>query len=132
MLALRVPRRITVCTVVARHADRVRAIPGPVGLDAFECNRCGEMSSGLDTQGPIGPLPSLRNAFVSIIVAAMIEREALNRAKMMRKGAPVVPPRGLAVLRNNALSNYLILKDFGAGDAIRTRDPNLGKVMLYP
>ena len=24
------------------------------------------------------------------------------------------------------------IRKFGAGDAIRTRDPNLGKVMLYP
>ena len=23
-------------------------------------------------------------------------------------------------------------KEFGAGDGIRTHDPNLGKVMLYP
>ena len=30
-------------------------------------------------------------------------------------------------------SKYLIfLRDFGAGEAIRTPDPNLGKVMLYP
>ena len=27
---------------------------------------------------------------------------------------------------------YIICKKIGAGDANRTRDPNLGKVMLYP
>ena len=32
-----------------------------------------------------------------------------------------------------AFSNYLIfLKKTGAGEAIRTLDPNLGKVVLYP
>jgi hypothetical protein len=31
------------------------------------------------------------------------------------------------------LHNYLIeLPKFGAGDGIRTHDPNLGKVVLYP
>ena len=28
--------------------------------------------------------------------------------------------------------HFVFLMKFGAGDAIRTRDPNLGKVMLYP
>ncbi len=28
---------------------------------------------------------------------------------------------------------YVVVKDrIGAGDGIRTRDPNLGKVVLYP
>ena len=27
---------------------------------------------------------------------------------------------------------FLKKEDFGAGDGIRTHDPNLGKVMLYP
>jgi hypothetical protein len=29
-------------------------------------------------------------------------------------------------------SNTEIQEDFGAGEGIRTLDPNLGKVMLYP
>ena len=28
--------------------------------------------------------------------------------------------------------HFVFLMKSGAGDAIRTRDPNLGKVMLYP
>ena len=36
-------------------------------------------------------------------------------------GEPVLPTDGLK-----------ILEEIGAGEAIRTPDPNLGKVMLYP
>ena len=34
--------------------------------------------------------------------------------------------------RRAALKSLKILRDFGAGEGIRTLDPNLGKVVLYP
>ena len=36
------------------------------------------------------------------------------------------------VVYANSLSNGFVFDDFGAGDEIRTHDPYLGKVMLYP
>ena len=34
--------------------------------------------------------------------------------------------------RRAALIHLKYLRDFGAGEGIRTLDPNLGKVVLYP
>ena len=42
-----------------------------------------------------------------------------DQAQIVQRPKTKRPPRGTAVL-------------IGAGDEIRTHDPNLGKVMLYP
>ena len=34
--------------------------------------------------------------------------------------------------RRTALNRFIFLKKTGAGEGIRTLDPNLGKVVLYP
>ena len=41
-------------------------------------------------------------------------------------------PLSTSALTVKYTKSIIILKKFGAGDGIRTHDPNLGKVVLYP
>jgi hypothetical protein len=47
-----------------------------------------------------------------------------SRSTLARWHAPLLP--------GNRLSQRRMSKKIGAGDGIRTHDPNLGKVVLYP
>jgi hypothetical protein len=42
------------------------------------------------------------------------------------------PETTKAVLRRPIRNSLTYLREFGAGEGIRTLDPNLGKVVLYP
>ena len=52
----------------------------------------------------------------------------LERETRFVSGHRVVATLGEAT---NSNKNYYLLFKFGAGNEIRTRDPNLGKVVLY-
>ncbi len=56
------------------------------------------------------------------------------RCQLLPSGSAVVPPlAGVATEPNRPVRKCLIfLKKTGAGEGIRTLDPNLGKVVLYP
>ena len=42
------------------------------------------------------------------------------------------PETTMAALRRPSRKTLISLRKFGAGEGIRTLDPNLGKVVLYP
>ena len=94
-------------------------------------------------QSDFGPVLRIRTGCrrAGIRVAFTKIREPVGTAEdqllQLPEGLEIAPVRPLAAsvwapesaLTYNVLGN---LKNTGAGDANRTRDPNLGKVMLYP
>ena len=74
-------------------------------------------SSGLGTRMPKAAEGPLRFAFCCFPHASPAFASASGKQKTV--------PR-------DRFKHLNFLRKLGAGDAIRTRDPNLGKVMLYP
>ncbi len=68
-----------------------------------------------------------------MVSSANAAPEAIRRQLLPVGSAVVPPPAAVATEPNRPIRKYLIfLKKIGAGEGIRTLDPNLGKVVLYP
>ena len=64
-----------------------------------------------------------------MVSSANASPEAIRRQLLPIGSAVVPPPAAVATEPNRPIRKYLILlKNFGAGEGIRTLDPNLGKV----
>ena len=55
-----------------------------------------------------------------------------QRDKVQTRAVWETTKTGLAACRNVSPLWAAIVEEFGAGEGIRTLDPNLGKVVLYP
>ncbi len=69
----------------------------------------------------------------TLVSSANAVPEAIRR-QLLPTGSAVVPqPDAVATEPSHQVRKYLLfLKKTGAGEGIRTLDPNLGKVVLYP
>ncbi len=63
-------------------------------------------------------------------VAHIVNRETLERARRFER--PTLTLARLCSTPELRPQPMTVPTNFGAGEAIRTPDPNLGKVMLYP
>ena len=101
-----------------RHPD-VRALPWPKTVTGLRGD-CAAMGVTGDHDSAGGFLTRFASARGGPLPQVLAQRKKNYR------------PQCEGAARRQPLNRLISIGDFGAGDEIRTHDPNLGKVMLYP
>ena len=81
------------------------------------------------------PFPNCRSGVIGFAIAGNPENDGHPSPWQEAVGHEIIPDmhtNGCANAQKPRKTAALRILDSGAGDGIRTHDPNLGKVVLYP